>query len=218
MKIVDDLHAFIWRNPSANNCNTYILRGEKNILIDPGHYQLFGPVQMGLLDLNLAPEKIDLVLITHGHPDHLEAVARFRKPTLTALGYEEYLFIQNTAKEYGWDLSRSGIEPDFFLQEGEFRVGDKIFQVFVTPGHSPGSICLYWPENKVLFTGDVVFPQGIGRTDLPGGDGSQLKKSIQRLAGLEVEYLLSGHGEVIRGKKAVEANFRMIEEYWFNYL
>ena len=218
MKVVDDLHAFIWRNPSANNCNTYLIRGDKNILIDPGHYQFFSHVQSGLSDLNLSPDLIDLVVITHGHPDHLESIALFKKPTLTAIGYEEYLFIQNKAREYGWDLSWAGVEPDFFLQEGEFRFGDKGFQVFLTPGHSPGSICLYWPEHKVLFTGDVVFPQGVGRTDLPGGNGKLLKESIKRLAGLEVEYLLSGHGDVIRGREAVEANFRMIEDYWFGYL
>jgi hydroxyacylglutathione hydrolase len=90
--------------------------------------------------------------------------------------------------------------------------------VLAAPGHSPGSICLYWPEHRVLFTGDLIFSQGIGRTDLPGGDGGLLKESINRLAGLNVEYILSGHGEVIQGKKEVEDNFRMIENDWFDYL
>jgi hydroxyacylglutathione hydrolase len=218
MKVVDDLHAFIWQNPAANNCNTYLIRGDKNILIDPGHYQFFSHVQAGLLDLNLSPDMIDLVVITHGHPDHLESIGLFKKPALKAVGYEEYLFIQNKAREYGWDMGRAGVEPDFFLQEGELRVGDKVFQVLLTPGHSLGSLCLFWPEHKVLFTGDVVFSQGVGRTDLPGGDGRLLKESIKQLAGLEVDYLLSGHGDIIQGREAVAANFRMIEDYWFSYL
>ena len=90
--------------------------------------------------------------------------------------------------------------------------------MLVTPGHSPGSICLYWPDRKVLFTGDVVFNQSIGRTDLPGGSSGDLKKSIIRLSKLDVEYLLTGHGEMVTGREKVQENFHMIQDYWFNYL
>jgi glyoxylase-like metal-dependent hydrolase (beta-lactamase superfamily II) len=91
-------------------------------------------------------------------------------------------------------------------------------QVISTPGHSPGSLCLYWPERKVLFSGDVAFDQGIGRSDLPGGNSKLLKESLRRIAQLDIEYLLPGHGNVIAGREAVQANFRMIESCWFNYL
>jgi glyoxylase-like metal-dependent hydrolase (beta-lactamase superfamily II) len=64
----------------------------------------------------------------------------------------------------------------------------------------------------------VIFSQGIGRTDLPGGDGSMLKESILRLSELDVEYVLPGHGEIISGRKAVQANFKGIKDYWFDYL
>lgn len=217
MKILDNLQAFIWRNPRANNCNSYLITGSKKILIDPGHFQLFDQVRFGLLDLGLTPEQIDLVFITHGHPDHLEAAALFRPPTLITMGQDEFEFIKERAGHHNWDMG-NGFAPDFFLQEGEVTIGDQTFQVLVTPGHSPGSLCLYWPEHKALFTGDLVFSQGIGRTDLPGGNGNQLKDSIQRIACLDIEYLLSGHGEMIKGRKAVETNFRMIESTWFNYL
>jgi len=65
-----------------------------------------------------------------------------------------------------------------------------------TPRALPRIDQLYWPEKKALFTGDVVFPMGVGRTDFPGGDGALLRKSIERLAQLDGEWLLSGHGEV----------------------
>ncbi|MBA4393241.1 MAG: MBL fold metallo-hydrolase [Desulfobacca sp.] len=217
MKILDNLQAFTWRNPQANNCNTYLIKGSKIILIDPGHLHLFDHVRIGLLDLSLTPDQIDMIIITHGHPDHLEAAALFNKPTLMTMSKTEFAFITEWAGRFGWDRS-NGFEPDFFLQEGGLTIGDQNFQVMITPGHSPGSLCLYWPEHKALFTGDLVFSGGIGRTDLPGGDGSLLKESIQRIAGLDCEYVLSGHGEVIKGRKAVEDNFRMIESYWFNYL
>ena len=71
---------------------------------------------------------------------------------------------------------------------------------------------------KTLFTGDVVFNQGIGRTDLPGGDGSELKESIRTISRLNTDYLLTGHGDLVSGAEAVESNFKMIEDYWFSYL
>jgi len=217
MKITDNLSAFIWRNPQANNCNTFLIKGSKTILIDPGHLHRFDHVRLGLLDLNLTPAQIDLIIITHGHPDHLEAATLFKNPSLTTMSQTEFSFIKEWAGPHGWDLD-NGLEFDFFLQEGDLLVGDQSFQVMITPGHSPGSICLYWPAHKALFTGDLIFSQGVGRVDLPGGDGSLLKESIRRMAGLDIEYLLCGHGEVIKGKKAVKANFQMVESYWFNYL
>jgi len=74
---------------------------------------------------------------------------------------------------------------DFYLGEGDLEVGEHRFQILHTPGHSPGSVSVYWPERKALFTGDVLFPGGLGRTDLPGGNGAQLKESIRRLAELD---------------------------------
>ena len=90
--------------------------------------------------------------------------------------------------------------------------------VIHTPGHSPGSASLYWPLQKALFTGDLIFREGVGRTDLPGGDGSLLKESIKRLAELDVEWLLPGHGNFISGAKAVRKNFDQVEQFYFAYV
>jgi hydroxyacylglutathione hydrolase len=90
--------------------------------------------------------------------------------------------------------------------------------VIHSPGHSPGSVCFFWPDEKVLFTGDVVFKGGIGRTDLPGGNGQALKESIKRIATLDAEYVLSGHGDIVTGKDGVKANFEEIENFWFGYI
>ena len=91
-----------------------------------------------------------------------------------------------------------GIVPDTVLSDGD-RIGD--LRVIHTPGHTPGGICLYEPEEKLLFSGDTVFTGGsFGRYDFPGGDRTVLAASLERLGALEVEGLYPGHGEpVARG-------------------
>jgi len=213
MKIFDGCHAFIWSHYSENNCNCYLIYSDKRILIDPGHEHLFRHVEEGLYGLGIPLRDIDLVAATHGHPDHLEGARKFAPPTLFAMNRDEYDYLCRLAGHY-YKIP----EPDFFLNEGELVVGTESFQVIVTPGHTPASVCLYWPAKKVLFTGDVVFRQGIGRTDLPGGDGEMLKESIERISALDVEFLLPGHGEPVLGSKEVRANFQGIRDYWFPYL
>jgi hydroxyacylglutathione hydrolase len=218
MKILDHLYGFIWNDPRVNNCNTYFIDGPPRVLIDPGHSHLFGKVEEELGRLGLRPEDMEIVLATHAHPDHLEALLRFKEPTLTAMGHQEYAFVKDLARQAGWNSAGESFEPGLFLEHGNLKIGGLHFQVLLSPGHSPGSICIYWEDRRALFSGDVVFDQGLGRTDLPGGDGEMLKSSIRRLAALDVEILLPGHGDVVVGKEAVEANFRAVEEYWFNYI
>jgi hydroxyacylglutathione hydrolase len=180
MKISEGLHAFVWRDPTANNANTYLINGSKKILVDPGHYHLFGNVKDHLSKLSITPQDIDLIILTHGHPDHAEAVRGFSDSrALIALHESELDFVKKLAPHYGNAMGITEFEPQILLREGELRVGDMKFQVIHAPGHSPGSICIYWPQGKTLITGDVIFYQGIGRTDLPGGNGQTLKESIK---------------------------------------
>ena len=212
MEIAKGLHAFIWRDFQVNNCNTYLISSSKHILIDPGLYQLFDGVRAGLSDMHLSPAMIELVIITHGHSDHMGAVEVFGRNTLVAIGLKELDFLK-TSGMFSIDA-----EPDVLLEEGDLVADDIALQIIHTPGHSPGSICVYWPDRKALFSGDVLFNRSIGRTDLPGGKGKSLKESIRRLAELDIEFLLPGHGEIVSGKQAVKNNFREIEELWFPYL
>ena len=219
MKVSEVLHAFVWRDPAANNANTYLINGSKRILIDPGHDHLFGNIKDHLSRLSLTPQDIDLVLLTHGHPDHVEAVRGFSNShALIGLHETELDFVKKLAPHYGTALGVADFEPQILLQEGALQVGNMQFQIIHTPGHSPGSLCIYWPQEKTLITGDVIFYQGIGRTDLPGGDGQRLKESINRLSILEVEHLLPGHGEAVSGRELVKRNFLEVEQVWFQYI
>jgi glyoxylase-like metal-dependent hydrolase (beta-lactamase superfamily II) len=213
MKIFDGLHAFIWRINTQNNCNTYLIDGKLKIIIDPGHRHLFDHVLKNLSALKISPDQIDVAIVTHGHPDHLEAVQVLNKEIMFAMNADEHRFISELAGQY-WKIP----EPLFFLKEGDLIIGEHSFEVIATPGHSPGSICLYWPAKKALFTGDLVFNESIGRTDLPGGNSGLMKQSLEKISGMDIDYLLCGHGEIVAGKKKVEANFQKIRNYWFDFL
>jgi glyoxylase-like metal-dependent hydrolase (beta-lactamase superfamily II) len=204
-----------------NNCNSYLIGGDVPVLIDPGHQHLVKHLITQLEKDKNRVEDIRVIIATHVHPDHFEASQTFaRAGVLMAMHAEEERFMREAGGEFyrAYSLEMPDIKVDFFLKEGELKLGSKTFQVLHTPGHSPGSISLYWPEKKALFTGDAVFSMGVGRTDFPGGDGNLLRESIEKLARLDAEWLLSGHGEVIRGKRKIEQNFGYIRANFFEYL
>jgi glyoxylase-like metal-dependent hydrolase (beta-lactamase superfamily II) len=107
---------------------------------------------------------------------------------------------------------------DFYLKEGELHLGEKTFHIYETPGHSPGSLSIYWPERKALLTGDLIFYGGIGRTDFIEGNSKLLMESIERLVDLDIEILLPGHGEILMGKERVLQNFEFIRQNFYAYL
>ncbi len=221
MKLFDQLHAFVWQSMTANNCNTYLIQGPTNVIIDPGHAAQFDHVQKGLDGLGLGLNDIGLVVCTHAHPDHIEAVSYFKDAGALVTIHEQEWQLAKSMEKYlrtslGIDLG--SYVPDFFLKEGDLSVNGLDFTIYHTPGHSPGSISLYWPAKSVLFTGDLIFKDGLGRTDLPGGNGAQLKQSIKQISTLGAEYLLSGHGEIITDADEVGKNFKRVEQAWFGYV
>ena len=221
MRIVDDVHGFFWESMTQNNCNSYLIDGPTRILIDPGHLNLFGHVKEGLGKLDIGLEDIGLILCTHAHPDHIEAVQLFEDmPNLFTLHEKDWALVKAMIEQLGGAASDrlTAVRPDFLLKEGDFTVDGLDFRIFHTPGHSPGGICLYRPDQRVLFTGDLIFREGMGRTDLPGGNGVQLKASIRRLSELDIDYILPGHGGIISGAREVRRNFEELENYWFRYV
>ena len=221
MKLDSDLYAYPWVSMQENNCNSYFIGGDVPVLIDPGHQHLVKNLINQMEKDKNRFEDIRLIFATHVHPDHFEATQTFaRAGVLLALHPEEEKFMKEAGGEFyrGFGMEMPEIKVDFFLKEGELKLGTKTLQVLHTPGHSPGSISLYWPQKKALFTGDVVFAMGVGRTDFPGGDGNLLRDSIERLARLDAEWVLSGHGEVLKGKKNIQRNFSYVRTNFFEYL
>jgi glyoxylase-like metal-dependent hydrolase (beta-lactamase superfamily II) len=148
------------------------------------------------------------------------------KRTLVALHEEEAEYHRAMGHRLaGLMSSEARLEADFYLKEGNLNLGKEAklsLEVLHVPGHSPGSISLYWPANGVLITGDVLFFGSAGRTDIPGGEGKLLKESIERLSQLDIEYLLPGHstefGAVIEGRERVKQNFAFVKMNYFPLL
>lgn len=218
MKLFEGLFYYPWVNLTENNCNSYLIDGDPRTLIDVGHLRHVTGLFVSMQKDGVSSDTITMVISTHLHPDHHEGVAAFSEcDTVIAFHREE----ERHLKDFGYQLYQEmrlpipALRPSCYLAEGLLRLGGEEFEVYHTPGHSPGSISLYWKEKKVLFTGDVLFSGGMGRTDFYEGDGTLLKESITRLSQLDVEHLLPGHGRIIQGREAVKENFRWIQERIF---
>ena len=217
MQLAQGLYAYPWTQMTVNNCNSYALSSPPTALVDPGHAQLYGHVETGLSEDGLG-EIPELVVATHCHPDHIEAALDLQKKgARLAMHPVEAQYMEGEGRQLAasFGLNFPEVTVDLFLEEGEFSVGDLEVRVLHTPGHSPGHVCLYLPQYKTLVAGDLVFAQGVGRVDFPGGDGKLLKDSISKVAELEIEMLLPGHGPAIKGAEQVAKNFEYIKQMYF---
>lgn len=141
------------------------------------------------------------IAITHAHIDHIGAAARLKQLTgaPVLLQPRDQAIYAMLADQAGW----LGIPVpltttiDAALGEAEsLKIGGLRFEVLETPGHTPGSACLYAPEAKHLFAGDTLFAGSIGRTDLPGGDMAQIVHSVHNklLVLPDDTVVIPGHG------------------------
>lgn len=177
--------------------NCYILSKEDQALvIDPGGDA--SKIISLLKDKDLKPQAI---LITHAHFDHIGGLEELRNniQVETYIHSEEQRWLGDPSKNgsgklIGQEITASPAENIF--EEGGMKIGLFEFQVIHTPGHSPGSVSFIFDDSKQVFSGDVLFRQGIGRTDLLGGDIKTIEYSIkEKLYKLNDEYIVyPGHG------------------------
>ena len=230
MQLTEKLYWYPWQG-MANNCNTCLFKGEQTILFDPGHIRNeFNENCLEMIARQMAADgfdftSVDLILCTHGHPDHVESVGLIREKSGARFGIhqdDEFIIEALTghyASQTGQELP--SLKPDFYLEEGDLDLGSEkgkndLIKAVHTPGHSPGGTCFYLPAEKALITGDTVFDGSIGRTDLPGGKMETLAQGIDKLSRLEeVELLLPGHMGHISGSAAIKSNFDQIKRFFF---
>ena len=163
------------------NVNTYIVvdeESEKALIIDPG-----GNEDEILRTINNLNVDIEGIIATHLHFDHIAGVPKLRYELNTEFMYHplEEMVDQTS---YAWLARMLGYKnfeipkADKYLKEDEtIRLGSLEIKVILTPGHTPGSVTLFFEKNA--FVGDVIFREGVGRTDFPGGDWDTLEKTIK---------------------------------------
>ena len=183
--------------------NTYILSDETGeaVIVDPGNCQTYEDEQIReyVASKNL---KIKYIINTHPHVDHVSGnawcVSEYHADLLMhEAGMSIYHKAFAYAAAFGWEVS-SIPTPTRFLQEGDVvTFGKQQLKVLYTPGHCDGSICLYSADNKLIITGDLIFEQCVGRSDLPTGNEALLQQSIrEKILTLDDDVtILSGHGD-----------------------
>ncbi len=179
--------------------NCYLLACEKThqgMVIDPGDQEdkILGRIQALAVD-------VQYIVLTHAHIDHIAATMDLQQQVngrVCCHSDDRFLLNNASAQAELFQLRQpKAISIDIDLkQTSVLHMGACSFSVLETPGHSPGSVCLYAASNQSCFVGDTLFRESIGRTDLPGGDSESILFSIRnKLFTLPEETAIyPGHG------------------------
>ena len=205
------------------DANTYVIKDEITVLIDPGLENYLGLRLEEMQEDGMDAKDIDLITLTHLHPDHCDATASLKEVSGAKVALHpsqlEYLDImrEETSRFLGIEAKTKKFDVDFVFEE-KLSLGNTELKVLHTPGHSPGSICFYASDKKILICGDLVFDKSVGRADLPFGTKEELKKSINKILALDTELLLPGHGAIIRGRSNVKRNYEFVKTFLTTFL
>ena len=178
----------------AYQTNCYILWGQDSdrcVVIDPG----FQPETV-LAKVNSLGKRVEAILLTHGHFDHVGAVEAIVRATGCRLWMtrEDYTQPASRESDFFYPIHDCDFTEVDFCQEGQtIQAAGLTFTVLHTPGHTRGSVCYVCRDQ--IFSGDTLFQGSCGRTDLPGGDWNTIVCSLKRLAAIDGDYTVHpGHG------------------------
>ena len=200
--------------------NTYCLickRTKCAAVIDPG-----GESETVAQALKSEGAKATHVLFTHAHIDHIYGAESLMplipgaKAAYHPLEADVVASIPSMCKMFGMEIRHMPAKDIDLKETPEFSVGDLQIRSLLTPGHTPGSVCFYLPEHKLMFSGDLLFKGSVGRTDFEGGSGIDLRKSLDFI--LEVipddVQILPGHGKYTTMGNERANNFYLKVDRW----
>ena len=198
-----ELHPNIYMLKGKNtSSHCYLIRGDyKNILIDSGVDKNFSQLQKSLLSLGVKIRDVDIVINTHEHFDHIGANRYFQDYALIAA--HRFAATKITVEDRyvtmyeSGDLNEPSLRVHLWMEsKSRFDLGNYNLNIVHTPGHTSGSICIYEPIQKILFTGDTVFAGGSLSYIAESGSVGDYIDSVGLLATRKINELYPGHGAI----------------------
>ncbi|MBI4017832.1 MAG: MBL fold metallo-hydrolase [Candidatus Aenigmarchaeota archaeon] len=210
-KLLNGLYVYQKPGMGQFGSHTYVIVGTKQtLLIDPGFEEnLHELVVEKMVHDGIDPHDVTLVANTHLHTDHSQADEAFAKLSgaRIVMHATQMAFLDSDASADEVFSVPGHIDSSY---GDEIDLGGIRVRVIETPGHAPGHVCFYWPEQRTLISGDMVFENNIGRFDLPGGDFDSEQVAVRKLAAINAAVLLPSHGKLFLEEKDVKNNFEAI--------
>lgn len=167
--------------------NVYFLDFKEKIVIDTGP-KAYKAVVEDELSKVVEPDKVDIVIFTHLHYDHIGNFSLFPNAKFYASAEEIKLLGENKVYAIGDPLL--AVKFKVKLHPLKDFLGLKVIN---TPGHTKGSVCIYYPKEKVLFSGDTLFFNGFGRIDFPFSEPGKMEESLEKVGKIGYKILAPGH-------------------------
>lgn len=190
-QISEDVWKFYFNN-LGSNCYLVKIAGKK-ILIDTSSTENRNDLVKDLSEIFIKQKDISAILLTHMHYDHIGNLLIFKN----AKAYASKKEILDFCKDYTSAIlaeileTRAELIKSMLCPISEFK--NESFRIIETPGHTRGSIAFYMPKEKILFSGDTLFDDGIGRVDLPTSQPEKMSDSLRKLKNLGYKILCPGH-------------------------
>ncbi len=191
-----------------SNCHLVIADGRRALVVDP-----CADAETLIQHIEANDLIVAAYLVTHGHMDHLSALAELRDRFPAPIGLHpldaRWAFTPANSMPPFFETPRAPSRIERAWAEGQIWTDAGLtYRILELPGHSPGSVAFYFEKEGLIFSGDVLFAGSVGRTDLPGGDARALTRSLERLKQLpDATRVFSGHGPATTIGREKATNF-----------